>query len=87
MPGRVNPNGEPESLTWIGALPDVLNKQKIQNSQEIRETFGNLKVPQFKIKEICEGDTFETVGNARCYAAVSNINLCDCILVCEKNFH
>ena len=74
LPGRVNPKGQPESLTWIGALPDVLNKPKIQNSQEIRETFGNLKKQQFGIKKICEGDIFETVGNARCYAAVSNIN-------------
>jgi len=71
LPGRVDPNGQPESLTWIGALPDVLNKPKIQNSQEIRETFGNLKRQQFSIKKVCEGDASETVGNARCYAAMS----------------
>ena len=71
LPGRVDPNGDPEELTWIGALPDVLNKPKIQNSQEIRETFGNLKKKQFRIKSVCEGSNGQTVGNARCYAAVS----------------
>lgn len=71
LPGRVNPNGEFEPLTWIGALPDVLNKPKIQNSQEIKETFGNLKKKQFRIKSVCEGSNGPTVGNARCYAAMS----------------
>ena len=74
LPGRVNPNGEFEPLTWIGALPDVLNKPKIQNSQEIKETFGNLKKKQFRIKSVCEGSNGPTVGNARCYAAVSLIH-------------
>jgi len=71
LPGRVDPEGNPEDLTWIGALPDVLNKPKIQNSDEIRETFGNLKKKQFRIKKVCEGDNGPTVGNARCYAAMS----------------
>lgn len=81
LPGRVNPSGVSESLTWIGALPDVLNKPKIQNSQEIKETFGNLKKKQFRIKSVCDGDNGPTVGNARCYAAMSKasqINMDQC---------
>lgn len=73
LPGRVDPIGNFEPLTFIGALPDVLNKPKIQNSQEIRETFGNLKRKQFSIKKVCKGSDGPVVGNARCYAAVSNI--------------
>ena len=74
MPGRVDPNNNFEPLTFIGALPDVLNKPKIQNSQEIRETFGNLKRKQFRIQNVCAKSDGEVVGNARCYAAVSKIN-------------
>jgi len=85
LPGRVNPQNEPESLTWIGALPDVLNKPKIQNSQEIRETFGNLRKKQFRIEDECnvtnpDADP-EIVGNARCYAAMakaSEIKMDEC---------
>ena len=71
----MDPKGNFEPLTFIGALPDVLNKPKIQNSQEIRETFGNLKRKQFRIQKVCDGPDGPTVGNARCYAAVSKINL------------
>jgi len=74
LPGRVDPNNNFEPLTFIGALPDVLNKPKIQNSQEIRETFGNLKRKQFRIQNVCAKSDGEVVGNARCYAAVSKIN-------------
>jgi len=81
LPGRVDPNGNSEPLTWIGALPDVLNKPKIQNSDEIRETFGNLKKKQFRIKSVCDEHNGEIVGNARCYAAMSKaskIHLDEC---------
>ena len=71
LPGRVDPNGNFEPLTFIGSLPDVLNKPKIQNSAEIRETFGDLKKKQFRIPKDCEAGKGPTVGNARCYAAVS----------------
>lgn len=71
LPGRVDPKGNFEPLTFIGALPDVLNKPKIQNSQEIRETFGNLKRKQFRIPKVCGGTDGPKVGNARCYAAMS----------------
>ena len=67
----MDPNGNFEPLTFIGALPDVLNKPKIQNSAEIRETFGDLKKKQFRIPKDCEDGKGDTVGNARCYAAVS----------------
>ena len=67
----MNPDGSFEPLTFIGALPDVLNKPKIQNSAEIRETFGDLKRKQFSIPSVCKGSNGPTVGNARCYAAVS----------------
>ena len=64
-------------MTFIGSLPDVLNKPKIQNSAEIRETFGDLKKKQFRIPKDCEAGKGPTVGNARCYAAVSCIlNFC-----------
>jgi len=81
LPGRVNPDGSFEPLTFIGALPDVLNKPKIQNSAEIRETFGDLKRKQFSIPSVCKGSNGPTVGNARCYAAMSKaskINLDQC---------
>ena len=71
LAGRVDPNGNFEPLTFIGALPDVLNKPKIQNSAEIRETFGDLKKKQFRIQDECEEGEGELIGNARCYAAVS----------------
>jgi len=71
LPDRVDPNGNFEPLTFIGALPDVLNKPKIQNSAEIRETFGDLKKKQFRIPSVCNGGNGPTVGNARCYAAMS----------------
>jgi len=71
LPGRVDPNGNFEPLTFIGSLPDVLNKPKIQNSAEIRETFGDLKKKQFRIPKDCEAGKGPTVGNARCYAAMS----------------
>ena len=51
----------------------MLNKPKIQNSAEIRETFGDLKKKQFRIPKDCEAGKGPTVGNARCYAAVSFI--------------
>jgi len=71
LAGRVDPNGNFEPLTFIGALPDVLNKPKIQNSAEIRETFGDLKKKQFRIQDECEEGEGELIGNARCYAAMS----------------
>jgi len=70
LPGRVDPNGNFESLTFIGSLPDALNKKKIQNSPEIRETFGDLKKKSFLIKERCENGTGNSVANSRCYIAM-----------------
>jgi len=83
LPGRVDPQGNFESLTFIGALPDALNKAKIQNSAEIRETFGDLKKKQFIIKGVCEsGPTNSSrLANARCYTAMlkaSNIKFDEC---------
>jgi len=71
LPGRVDPQGNFEPLTFIGSLPDALNKPKIQNSPEIRETFGDLKKKQFIIPEVCKAGNGNTVANARCYAAMS----------------
>lgn len=76
LPGRVDPNGNFEPLTFIGSLPDALNKKKIQNSAEIRETFGDLKKKNFLIPDACEESRVfgngkgNTVANSRCYIAM-----------------
>lgn len=71
--GRVDPNGNFESLTWIGALPDSLTRPKLQNSIEIRQTFGDLKKDEFRLISVCQGDASKAsiVGNSRCYAVMS----------------
>ena len=62
-----------ESIAWIGAIPDMLRKDSVIHSDEIRDTFGDLKKRDFNIKSICDGGEPDpaTTANARCYLAVS----------------
>jgi len=77
LPDRMNPDGKFEPLTFIGSFPDVLNKPKIQNSQEFRTYFGDLKRKQFRIKSICKetSDIANKVADERCYAAMSKTRM------------
>ena len=80
LPGRVDVGGAEllgDTLTWIGALPDLLRKKKVINSPEIQEGIGNLRKEDFQLKgavrKKCKDERATILANARCYAAVSKI--------------
>lgn len=91
LPGLRDADDTPitgESLSWIGAVPDILRKEKIASSAEIRASFGNFKRKDFNIKSKCDwsrenpaNDTAYTTANARCYLAMkkaSKIKMDEC---------
>jgi len=79
-------DNEVRPLSWIGGLPDALAKPAVNNSVEIRKTFGNLKRKNFWLaadqdsEQFCKDETAE----ARCFVAMQNT--ADRKLdTCEKN--
>jgi len=71
LPRRTDPS-KTRQLAWIGGLPDALRKKKVQESEEIRATFGNLKAEGFWFNKedpnFCDKGTSES----RCYVAMQN---------------
>jgi len=65
-------DNEVRPLSWIGGLPDALAKPAVNNSAEIRATFGNLQRKNFwhskgqELSTFCKPETAE----ARCYVAM-----------------
>jgi len=59
-------------LSWIGGLPDALAKPAVQNSPEIKATFGNLQRKNFWHSKGQDLDVFcgEETAEARCYVAM-----------------
>ena len=68
-----------DSYTWIGSLPDALDKKDI--TPDVRASIGDLKKGDFVIKDNCKKGEGAKTGNARCFVAVSKHLLCENITI------
>lgn len=59
-----------ESLSWIGALPDIFKKRSVAQSPEIRATLAGAKPESFVLTaDQCTENN--KLSNARCFTIVS----------------
>jgi len=70
IPRKDNPSQN--RLGWIGGLPDALRKKKVQESAEIRATFGNVAPESFWFKKDDPAKCKVEAASSRCYIAMDN---------------
>ena len=77
---RANNPSKTRPLTWLGALPDALRKESIQNSEdpELKASFGNIEAKSFwwRLSQYSSATEFEKErcnavhASAKCYASM-----------------
>merc|ERR1711973_11016 len=80
-------------LSWIGGLPDALAKPAVNNSAEIRATFGNLQRKNFWLAKNQDQETFcqSETAEARCYVAMQEtadrpLDSCEVNIINEEGY-
>ena len=64
----INLAGQNESLRWVSALPDMLQKPNVKASANMRNLLGNVHKKTFSLQP---GFCNEIYANTRCLALVS----------------
>jgi len=61
-------------MSWIGAMPDALNKKAVRNNPDIKATFNNVKRESFLFDDASTCAAREAFSNAGCIIAMSQVS-------------